>query len=94
MIYDGLLSGAQQCVFHVIVIGRKNIKIILKRVFLLYFFLSFHLDFSKGLLLPSKRVRFASQKDSFCWVKGLVLQCKRTPFGNPLDFKGKVKREK
>ena len=94
MIYDGLLSGAQQCVFHVIVIGRKNIKIILKRVFLLYFFLSFHLDFSKGPLLHSKRTRFASQKDSFCWVKGLVLQGKRTPFGNPLDFKGKVKREK
>ena len=51
------------------------------------FFLLFYLDFSKGLLLPSKRVRFASQKDSFCWVKGLVLQCKRTPFENPLDFK-------
>ena len=65
MIYDGLLSGAQQCVFHVNVIGRKNIKIISKRNILLLFFLLFYLDFSKGLLLHSKRTRFASQKDSF-----------------------------
>ena len=65
-----------------------------KKSIFIVFFLSFHLDFSKGPLLHSKRVRFASQKDSFCWVKGLVLQCKRTPFGNPLDFKWKVKIEK
>ena len=44
------IVGAQKCVFHVNVIGRKNIKIISKRVFLLYFFLSFYLDFSKGPL--------------------------------------------
>lgn len=65
----------------------KNIKIISKIIFLLFFFLLFYLDFSKGPLLHSKRTRFVSQKDSFCIVKGLVLQGKRTPFENPLDFK-------
>ena len=59
MIYDGLLSGAQQCVFHVNVIGRKNIKIISKRNILLLFFLLFYLDFSKGLLL---KIRWISRE--------------------------------
>ena len=30
--------------------------------------------------MPSKRVRFALQKDSFCNLKGALLKAKRTPF--------------
>ena len=43
---------------------------------------SFHTWFAKGPLLPSKRTRFACQKDSFYTPKGFVLQCKRTTFEN------------
>ena len=32
------------------------------------------------VLLVCKRTRFGEQKDSFWSVKGLVLECKRTPF--------------
>ena len=34
----------------------------------------------KGLLLRSKRTRFALQKDSFCIVKGLLLKNVLSPF--------------
>ena len=90
------IVGAQQCVFHVIVIGRKNIKIISKRNILLPFF---------SFVLPwfFKRTRFAFQKGSFCIPKGLLLPGKRTrfamqkdPFWKSVGFqvkseKGKVK---
>ena len=66
MIYDGLLSGAQQCVFHVIVIGRKKYKNNFKKKhFVTFFFFCFASVF---------------QKDPFCIPKGLVLHPKRTPF--------------
>lgn len=35
------------------------------------------------VLLHSKRIRFASQKDSFYTLKGLLLKRKRTPFAKP-----------
>ena len=40
-------------------------------------------NFSKGLLLPSKRAPFTFQKDSFYTSKGLLLHTKRTPFASP-----------
>lgn len=30
--------------------------------------------------MPSKCIRFGVQKGSFCYVKGLLLECKRTTF--------------
>ena len=38
--------------------------------------------FRKGVLLVFKRVRFALQKESFCSLKGVLLERKRTTFEN------------